>query len=114
LAFEILKKLKIPVFILSKEKNPVVAKRAQKLKVPAVYGVDDKLMALKKLAQKHRFSFRDVLYIGNDINDYEVMSACGWRACPADAYLQIKRITHIITQARGGEGVIRELIEGLL
>ena len=114
LAFNILKGLNIKAFILSTEKNPVVVCRAKKIGVPVVYGVSDKFKALKELAKKHRFSLEHVLYVGNDLNDFDVMKACAFRACPNDAAKQIKMIVNVHLKTRGGDGVIREIISEVL
>ncbi len=110
LACEILKKSNIKVFILSTERNPVVARRAEKINVDLLFGLTDKLGALNKLAKQHRFSLQHVLYVGNDVNDFTVMKACGFRASPADATKQIKKISNIHLKTKGGDGVVREIV----
>ena len=49
------------------------------------------------------------VYVGNDLNDYEVMKAVGFPVAPADANIKIKDIALIVTKAKGGDGVIAEL-----
>ena len=73
LAFDVLRKLDKPAFILSTENNPVVTMRAKKLKVPVVQGVADKVEAIKKLVNKNSYNLKNILYVGNDLNDYLVM-----------------------------------------
>ena len=51
---------------------------------------------------------KDVVYIVNDLNDLEAMSSVGYPVAPADAAPAIKKIAKIVTNTRGGEGVIRE------
>ena len=53
--------------------------------------------------------FFAVLFIGNDLNDKEVMDVCGYSVCPADGAAEIKEIATFITTCKGGDGVIREL-----
>ena len=55
-----------------------------------------------------------MVYIGNDINDFEVMKIVGFPIAPADAHPQIKKIVKVVTRAKGGEGVIRELLDKVL
>ena len=74
LAISLLKKAGSQQLILSTEKNPVVSKRAEKLGIPVIQGSDSKLICLEKYCKTHNIKLKDVLYIGNDINDYEVMS----------------------------------------
>ena len=114
LAFEALRKLAKPTYILSTEINPVVSARARKLKVEAIQGVENKYSALKSLAKEKNFNIDQILYIGNDLNDYYVMKACGHSVCPADSHSLIKDISDIVLKTHGGKGVVRELLEDVL
>ena len=111
LAFDVLRRLNKPAFILSTEKNPVVAMRAEKLKIPAIQGVSDKVEAIKELADKNNFNLKNILYLGNDLNDYLAMQVCGYTACPMDSHSRIKEISANVLTTKGGEGVVRELLE---
>ena len=111
LAFDVLRKLNKPAFILSTEKNYVVTMRAKKLKVPAIQGVSDKVEAIKELADKKNYNLKSILYVGNDLNDYLVMQICGYTACPIDSHPRIKKVSNYILNSKGGKGVIRELLE---
>ena len=114
LAFDVLRKLDKPAFILSTENNPVVTMRAKKLKVPVVQGVDDKVEAIKKLVNKNNYNLKNILYVGNDLNDYLVMQLCGYAMCPADSHSKIKEISDVVLKTNGGNGVVRELLEDVL
>jgi YrbI family 3-deoxy-D-manno-octulosonate 8-phosphate phosphatase len=114
LAFDVLRKLKKPAYILSTEKNPVVTARAKKLKIHALQGVDNKVTALLDLAKKHGYDIGNILYVGNDLNDFSVMQSCGHAVCPADSHARIKEISNVILNTHGGEGVVRELLENVL
>ena len=111
LAFDVLRKLNKPAFILSTEKSFVVAMRAKKLKIPVVQGVTDKVLAIKELARENKFNLKNILYVGNDLNDYLVMKICGHTACPIDSHPAIKKVSNYILNSKGGKGVIRELLE---
>lgn len=111
LAFDALRKLNKPAYILSTEKSSVVAMRAKKLKIPVIQGVSDKLEAIKELADKKKYDLKNILYVGNDLNDYLVMKACGYSACPIDSHPRIKEISENILSTKGGNGVVRELLE---
>ena len=111
LAFDVLRKLNKPTFILSTEKNSVVTMRAKKLKIPAIQGVSDKVEAIKELADKKKYNLKSILYVGNDLNDYLVMQVCGYTACPIDSHPRIKEISENILTTKGGNGVARELSE---
>lgn len=114
LAFDALKILNKNCYIFSSEKNSVVSVRAKKLKVPVIQGVVDKEKAIKELAIKYDYNLRNVLYVGNDLNDYYAMKICGYSACPADSHLRIKEISKITLSINGGHGVIRCLLEDFL
>ena len=114
LAFDVLRKLNKPAYILSTEKNLVVKARAKKLNIPAIQGVANKVEAIKKLATDNNYSLKNILYVGNDLNDYLVMQLCGYTACPADSHPKIKEISGNILTSKGGNGVVRELLEDVL
>ena len=111
LAFDVLRKLKKPSYILSTEKNPIVSARAKKLKIQAIQGVEDKVQELLILAKSNEYNLNRVLYVGNDINDYKAMKLCGYSACPSDSHEKIRSIATFVLQKKGGNGVIRELLE---
>ena len=114
LAFDVLNRLNIPSFILSTEKNIVVTTRANKLKIPSIQGVPDKVLAIKKLAKNKNYGLKNILYVGNDLNDYLAMRLCGFTVCPADSHPKIKKISDICLNTNGGDGVVRELLEDVL
>lgn len=113
LAFDVLRKDKIKIYILSTETNPVVLKRGQKLKIQVHQGSKDKLASLGKLSESQAFSLKNTFYVGNDLNDYFAMKACGYSACPADSHPKIQEISMFSLKTRGGHGVVRELVESV-
>ena len=114
LAFDLLRRINKPSFILSTEKNRVVEARAKKLKIPVIQGVSDKVEAIKKLVDQNHYNLKKILYVGNDLNDYAVMQLCGYSACPADSHSKIKSVSSIILSTNGGDGIVRELLEEVL
>ena len=111
LAFDVLRKLKKPTFILSTEKNSVVTMRAKKLKIQALQGIKNKADALSSLSESKGYDLGRILYVGNDLNDFNVMKICGYSVCPIDSHIKIKELSNIVLNTRGGEGVVRELLE---
>jgi len=109
LGVSIIKKIGIEQIIISSEKNPVVIARAKKLKIFCINSVDDKKHILLEYCNKHNFSLQNVAYVGNDINDREVINCVGYSFCPADAHESIKEIVDCVLKKCGGNGVIREL-----
>ena len=114
LAFDVLRKLYIPACILSTEKNLVVAERAKKLKIHALQGVSDKVKAIKIFSTENRYKLDKVLFVGNDLNDYEAMKLCGYSVCPSDSHNKIKQIADVVLKTKGGQGIVRELLEDVL
>ena len=106
-----IRKLGIQQMILSTEINPVVGARAKKLDLFCLQGVVTKAQALTEYCNVHQISLSDVAYVGNDINDLEVMKLVGTTFCPADAYSSIKEISQFILSSKGGNGVSREILD---
>ena len=114
IAFDVLRKLDKPAFIFSTEENRVVTARAKKLKIPVLQGIKDKSKTLSLISTKYGYDFDKIFYVGNDLNDYRVMQACGMSACPADSHTKIQEISGIVLKTNGGMGVVRELLEEVL
>jgi len=111
LGVEILKKRGINQIILSTESNNVVRARAKKLDLPVIYACEDKKSTLIKYCKEKGHNLSKVVYVGNDINDLEAMEVVGYPIAPADAHIEIKKIAKIVTKVRGGDGVIREIVD---
>ncbi len=114
LAFDVLRKLKKSVYILSTEKNTVVSSRAEKLGVPVLQGIKNKEEALRDLVSRQGYQLANILYVGNDINDYNSMLISGYSVCPADSHPRIKDIANFVLSTNGGKGIVRELLEDVL
>ena len=114
LAFDLLKKLNKVSYILYTEKNLVVTARAKKLNIPVLQGINDKVDALNNLSISKNLNLEKILYVGNDLNDYRAMQACGYTACPSDSHKDIKKIAAFVLKTEGGKGVVRELLEDVL
>jgi 3-deoxy-D-manno-octulosonate 8-phosphate phosphatase (KDO 8-P phosphatase) len=101
--------------ILSGRKAPAVNLRAADLKIAHVFlGHEQKETALRTLITELRLSPRQVCYVGDDLPDLPALLAVGLAACPVDAAAEVKSVAHLITQARGGYGTIREIVEVIL
>ena len=106
-----IKKLGIEQIIISTEKNLVVMKRAEKLGIGCMQGIENKKAALIDYCENYNFYLQNVAYVGNDINDKEVMGIVGTTYCPLDAHKSIQDISDNILKTKGGDGVIRELLD---
>lgn len=111
LAFDLLRQLGVPAYILSTETNAVVSVRAEKLGVRAIQGEKNKAIALKNLVKEKGYDLDKICYTGNDLNDYRAMQISGITVCPANSHPKIKKISQFVLKTKGGEGVVRELIE---
>lgn len=114
MAFDLFKKQKIRCLILSTEQNPVVRARAQKLGIPVLFGISDKLTTLREYCKKNKLTLSKVMYVGNDLNDYRAMCQVGYPICPADAHREVQKICIKRLKTRGGQGVAREIAERIL
>jgi len=106
--------LGIPQLILSTETNPVVKARAIKLRLEAITSCKDKKIALKSYCAQNGYDLNKVVYVGNDLNDLEVMKIVGFPVAPADADPKIKSVAKLITKSKGGEGVVKELSDYMM
>lgn len=77
-------------------------------------GKHDKLACYLEYIKTHNLKDEEVLFIGDDLPDHEVMSRVGLAVCPADAAQEIKDICPYISSKNGGEGCIRDIIEQVL
>ncbi|MCQ2348000.1 MAG: HAD-IIIA family hydrolase [Paludibacteraceae bacterium] len=120
----LLRKAGIKCGILTSETTEIVAQRAKKLNLDYLYmgvgrQVDDvkqtKLDVCKQICTEMGISLKDVCYVGDDINDLDLLQAVGLAACPANARPEVKAIPGILHLTRnGGDGAIRELCDKLL
>lgn len=114
LAIAEIKKLNIKQMIISTEVNAVVKKRAEKLNIPIINAVKNKKKIVERLLIELGIDKKNVIFVGNDLNDLEAMKFVGYAVCPCDAHKSVKQIAKKITKAKGGDGVIRELLDILL
>ena len=114
LAFDALRKTDLRLYILSTESSPVVTARGAKIRIPVYQGIRKKCDALVSLSIEQGIELNRTIYVGNDLNDYHAMQACGFRLCPRDSHPKIKALADIVLEASGGQGVVREIVEDVL
>ncbi len=124
LGLNILKKFKIKhswdleYFILSKEQNIVVNKRAEKLQIESFRGINNKKNFIENYLLSRfgniEYAKNGVVYLGNDLNDLSAIQLCGFSMAPIDAHEIIKKNVNIILSKKGGDGFVREAIEKLI
>ena len=115
MATAMLKKRGIIVAILTGENSDIIIARAKKLNIDEVY-VDEheKLKRLTYLSKKYEISMDEVAYIGDDINDLEVLKAVGFSALAGNSPIQDQFTPDYITTRHGGNGAFREFADIIL
>lgn len=103
------------VIIISGGNSPEVRERLAKLGVHEVWmNVENKLECLQDYIEKHQLQTSEVLFMGDDIPDFELMTYAGVSSCPNDAVAEIKQQAHYISPINGGFGCVREVIEKVM
>jgi YrbI family 3-deoxy-D-manno-octulosonate 8-phosphate phosphatase len=98
--------------IMTGENSPIVTKRAEKLQITHLYlGIKDKKQRLKEILLQHNLNSDEIAYIGDDLNDLEVIRMAGLTASPSDGNSLIKETVHYICSLPGGAGAFREFAE---
>jgi 3-deoxy-D-manno-octulosonate 8-phosphate phosphatase (KDO 8-P phosphatase) len=103
------------ICIISGGSNEGVRLRLQGLGITDVYlGAHNKMDQFNDYLTKNNIKKENVLYMGDDIPDYPVMSIVGLPCCPQDAVPEIKNICKYISHKKGGKGAVRDVIEQVL
>lgn len=103
------------VLIMTGRESQVVARRAAELGITDCYqGIKDKRSLLEKLMKKNNFTYQNLAYLGDDLNDLSVMKQVAFAGCPADAVPEIKAVADYISEFRGGRGAVRDILSYLL
>jgi 3-deoxy-D-manno-octulosonate 8-phosphate phosphatase (KDO 8-P phosphatase) len=104
------------VAFLSNGKNTaLIQSRAKLLGVQKIYvGFDEKETILDKWIKELKITYKNVAYIGDDVNDLKVIGKAGFSACPADATDAVQQKVNIILTRNGGDACVRELIDNYL
>jgi len=114
MGISLLSKAGIKALVLSKEVNPVVQARCNKLKLPFIQGIDDKPIALKNYLEEKKVNPAYVIFVGNDINDVPCFPIIGCAVVVADSHPSALRQADIILQNNGGYGAVREICDLVL
>ena len=105
----------IRTVILTKEKSMITKKWAKDMNISQVYsGFTKKELALTQICKKYKVSLKEIAFIGDDVNDLEVLKKVAFSAVPNDAVVQVKKIADYICKASGGKGCFREISDLIL
>lgn len=114
-AIQLAQKVGLRIVILTGGTTESIRKRYEGLGVTDVYmGCSVKLETYNALVAKYGLKDDEILYMGDDIPDYEVMKRCGCPCCPKDACSDIKDISLYVSRFNGGYGCGRDVIEQVL
>ncbi|MCF8242524.1 MAG: HAD hydrolase family protein [Melioribacteraceae bacterium] len=101
--------------IISTDKSDIIKTRADRLKMDFAYtGLWDKKTKMLEICEERNIIPQQVAFIGDDVNDLEIISAVGFSSCPADAVQSIKESVDFISDIKGGQGVFREFSDMIL
>jgi YrbI family 3-deoxy-D-manno-octulosonate 8-phosphate phosphatase len=111
----LIRKIGIQTAIITKENTTIIDFRAEKLKIDYLYkGIDNKLGVLKKISEQSGISLENIAYIGDDINDIEILKSVGFAAVPGDAEPSLSNIADYVCVSKGGNGCVREVCNIIL
>jgi 3-deoxy-D-manno-octulosonate 8-phosphate phosphatase (KDO 8-P phosphatase) len=103
------------VTLISGEDSPLVDRFAAKMNLADITkGCKDKAGALRAFAERNGFGLNEICFMGDDINDLAAMELAGLAAAPADARPAARSKATIVTEAKGGNGAVRELVDHIL
>lgn len=111
----ILRQHNIKTAIITGRQSEIVQRRAKELEIDYLYqGIEDKFGCLKQLVEIENCTLKDVVYVGDDVNDLLCMEKAGLSCCPADAHRRVRIIAKYVSQCRGGQGAVREVIDMII
>ncbi len=103
------------ICVISGGSNEGVRVRLQNLGIEDIFlGAQQKTKILEEYLDRHDLKAENVLYMGDDLPDYEIMQEVGLPTCPQDAVPEIKSISKYVSHKKGGKGCVRDVIEQVL
>ena len=114
-AIQLAMKMGLRIVILTGGRTPNIRLRYEYLGVKDIFlSCAVKIKTYELFLDQNGLSDQDVIYMGDDIPDYEVMKRCGCSCAPADAAPDIKAISTYVSHRKGGDGCARDVIEQVL
>ena len=115
MAVQLLREKNIESVIITSENSNIVLQRAKKLNIENVtIGEKNKLERIKKICADKNINLNEVAYIGDDINDIEVLKKVGFSALTANSPIKKQIKVDYITNRKGGDGAFREFVDLIL
>ena len=111
----LLRKNNIPTVIVTKEKNDIIKQWSKKMKInKLLMGIVNKETILEKICKTYKIHIDQISYIGDDLNDLELLKKVGFSATPADGIKEAKKISNYVCKNDGGRGAFREVADLIL
>ena len=112
---QLLRDAGIPLIIMTGENTKIVAKRAQKLGIDRIFqGENEKLKRLKEVCSELNIRLDEVAYIGDDVNDLDVLKSVGLSAMPPNSPILNQFTPDYLTTRSGGDGAFRDFVDFIL
>lgn len=106
----------IPAIITGRT-SEIVNIRAKEMEMDSSFvfqGINNKLDKLNEIINDNNLNYKNVAYIGDDINDLDCFKVCGFTACPNNAVEAIKKESNYISIYNSGDGAVRDIIEYII
>jgi YrbI family 3-deoxy-D-manno-octulosonate 8-phosphate phosphatase len=105
----------LKIGIISGRSTPIVDARARDLKVEELHqGSNDKVTVMQAIRARHKLKPEEIAFIGDELFDVPLLQSVGLSLAPKNARPEVKRRVDYVTQARGGEGAVREAVDLIL
>ncbi len=111
----LLKKRGIPTIIVTKESNKIIRQWAKKMNIAKLYdGILDKSLIIKIVCKTYNVTTEQICYIGDDVNDLNLLKKVGFSASPNDAIMEARKISDFKCKNNGGCAAFRELVDFII
>ena len=114
-AIQLAVKMGLRLAIITGAREEAIARRFTKLGMKDIFlGCGRKIERYETYKEENAIKDGEIIYVGDDIPDYEVMKRCGCPCCPADAAPEIKELAVYVSPRNGGAGCVRDILEQVL
>jgi len=111
----VLKQHKIIPAIVTGRKSRMLEIRCSELGIiDLIQDSKNKIASCSEILNKHGMTFGDAAFIGDDLNDLDVMKKVGCVGCPSDAVKEVVEIADFVSRKKGGEGAVRDFIDWIV
>ena len=104
----------IETVLISSDDSQVITKRAERLQIECYTGVTDKVGVVETLCRERGLGLEDIAFLGDDLQDYEIMQRVGLPGAVGDAHALLKNMATYVCTLPGGKGAFREFAEWLI